>query len=458
MSTILAGVILYVVLQFAIGVWVSRNVATVSDYVVAGRKLGPMLVTFSVFATFFGAEAVVGTGGAVYENGLAGAEADPFGYGLAILIVAAIFARALWRRGLLTFADFFRERYASHVETLVVLALLPGSLFWAAAQIRAFGQVVSHATDFPVEAAIIGGALVVAGYSVLGGLLADAWTDFVQGLAIILGLVVLAIVVTTIVGGLPVAVASIPAERLAWSPGADGWLAFAETLAIPICGTIVAVEVISRILGARSAGVARGGGLAGGSLYILIGLLPVYLALVGANLVTELDDPEQVIPSLAERYLPAVLYVVFVGALISAILSTVDTVLLASSAQLSRNLLFRIVPPRDPGRELLMTRLTLLGLTALATGLALTATTVKDLVETASAAGSSGIVVVTVFGLFTRFGGPRAATATILVGSLTWLLLGQLTAIETPFLVAVGLSLLTYIVVAYSEGRVRKSA
>jgi Na+/proline symporter len=458
MSTILAGVILYVVLQFAIGVWVSRKIATVTDYVVAGRTLGAMLVTFSVFATFFGAEAIIGTGGAVYEKGLSGAEADPFGYGLAILIVAAFFARALWRRGLLTFADFFRERYAPHVETLVVLALLPGSLFWAAAQIRAFGQVVSHATDFPVEAAIIGGALVVAGYSVLGGLLADAWTDFVQGIAIIVGLVVLAAVITVSVGGPSAAVASVPAERLAWSPGADGWLAFAETLAIPICGTIVAVEMVSRLLGARSAHVARGGGLAGGSLYILVGLLPVYIALIGAGLATGLDDPEQIIPGLAERYLPPILYVVFIGALISAILSTVDTVLLASSAQLSHNLLFRIARPADPVRELLLTRLTLLALTGVATGLALTATTVKDLVETASAAGSSGIVVVTVFGLFTRFGGARAATTTVLVGSLSWLLLGQVLAIETPFLAAVCLSLLTYVVVAYSEGRERNSA
>jgi SSS family solute:Na+ symporter len=458
MSLNLAGVILYVVVLFAIGIWVSRKISNVTDYVVAGRTLGPGLVMFSVFATFFGAEAIVGTGGAVYENGIAGAEADPFGYGLAILIVAAVFARALWRRGLLTFADFFRERFGPGIEKLVVLVLLQGSLFWAAAQIRAFGQVVGHATGLPVEAAILAGAVVVAGYSLLGGMLADAWTDFVQGIAIIAGLAVLAAAVTLAAGGLPVAVASVPAERLTWTPGANGWLSFAETLAIPICGTIVAVEMVSRILGARSAQVARGGGLAGGTLYIVVGLLPVYIALIGSTQMAGLEDPERIIPGLAEQYLPPILYVVFVGALISAILSTVDTVLLASAAQLSHNLLFRIVRPSSPTRELWMTRLTMLALAVVACGLALSAESVKDLVETASAAGSSGIVVVTVFGLFTRFGGPRAATATILVGSLSWLLLGQFAAIETPFLAAVCLSLLTYLVVAYSEGREWNSA
>ncbi|MFZ4809066.1 MAG: sodium:solute symporter family transporter [Hyphomicrobiaceae bacterium] len=456
MTTVLIGVLLYVAVQFAVGVWVSRSVKSVSDFIVGGRSLGIVLVTFSVYATFFGAEAIVGTGGAVYQHGLNGAATDPFGYGIAILIVALVFAWALWAKGHLTFADVFRDRYSPTVERLVVLALLPGSIFWAAAQIRAFGQVVTTISDVPLLGAMAICALVVVGYSAFGGLLADAWTDLVQGIAIVFGLMVLAIVLTLDQGGLFGALANVEADRLRWSPAADGWLPLLETLAVPICGTIVAVEIVSRVLAARSAAVAVRGTALGGLVYIAVGLIPVYIALVGASVLPGIEDPEQIIPKLAATRLPTLLYIAFVGAMISAMLSTVDTILLASSAQLSHNLLFRIFPVTNPGRELLLTRLTLVGLTLVAFLLAATATTIKELVETASAAGSSGVVVIAVFGLFTRFGGPRAAVAAMAVGIGGWVLLGRFSDWETPYITAVAASTLIYVVVAFGEATTTK--
>src|SRR5262245_14966276 len=154
MNVVFFGVMAYVLVQFAVGIWVSRRIKTNTDFVIAGRSLGLGLVAFTVFGSFFGAEAIVGTAGSVYERGLAGGQVDPFGYAIAILIFAAVFAIPLWRRGLVTFADFFRERYSPLVEKVVVLVLLPGSIFWAAAQVRAFGQVVSSTAGMNVTLAI----------------------------------------------------------------------------------------------------------------------------------------------------------------------------------------------------------------------------------------------------------------------------------------------------------------
>jgi Na+/proline symporter len=100
MNIVLFGILAYVLVQFAVGIWVSRRMASEADYILAGRRLGVGLVTFSVFATYFGAEAIVASGGAVYEKGLAGALVDPIGYAAAIIIVGLLFARALWSRGL----------------------------------------------------------------------------------------------------------------------------------------------------------------------------------------------------------------------------------------------------------------------------------------------------------------------------------------------------------------------
>jgi Na+/proline symporter len=67
---IMLAMLAYVLVQFAIGVWVSRRMSSEADYILAGRSLGPLLVVFSVFATWFGAEAIVTTSGEVYEHGL----------------------------------------------------------------------------------------------------------------------------------------------------------------------------------------------------------------------------------------------------------------------------------------------------------------------------------------------------------------------------------------------------
>src|SRR5215470_12943626 len=190
MNIVLFGILAYVLAQFAVGVLVSRHMASEADYILAGRRLGVGLVTFSVFATYFGAEAIVASGGAVYEQGLAGALVDPIGYAGAIVIVGLFFARALWSRGLTTFADLFRKRYSPGVERLVVVALLPGSLFWAAAQIRAFGQVMDANSGMGLHNAIVLAALLVGGYSVIGGLFADSVTDVIQGIVVLVGLVI----------------------------------------------------------------------------------------------------------------------------------------------------------------------------------------------------------------------------------------------------------------------------
>jgi solute:Na+ symporter, SSS family len=82
---------------------------------------------------------------------------------------------------LTTLADLFRQRYSTGVERFAVLLMVPTSLLWAAAQIRAFGQVLSASSGLTVTATISIAALVVIIYTMSGGLLADAITDLIQG-------------------------------------------------------------------------------------------------------------------------------------------------------------------------------------------------------------------------------------------------------------------------------------
>ncbi len=450
MNFIVIAMLCYVVMQFIIGAWVSRRMTSEADYILAGRRLGPGLITFSVFASFFGAEAVVASAGAVYEKGLAGAWVDPFGYAFSLFVVGGLLAGPLWRRGLTTFADLFRERYTPGVEKLVVLMLLPGSIFWAAAQIRAFGQVLSANSGLGLATAITIAALLVAGYSVVGGLLADAVTDVIQGLAVIIGLLILAWMVLQATGGFAAGLARVTAERLHVIE-AHGGLKALEELAIPICGTIVSVELISRFLGARTAKIAAGGTAAGAGIYLAIGIVPVLLGLIGPSLLPGIQDSEQIVPRLAQAYLPKALEVAFVGAIISAILSTVHSALHAPAAQVSHNIVIRVVPGLGARGKLWSVRLTVMGLSLVAYFLALTSERIHDLVETASAIGSAGVFVTTIFALYTRFGGPNSAYAALCCGMGVWGLASFGFDADTPYLLALGTAVASYVAVALFE-------
>lgn len=457
---LLAGLICYVMLQFAIGVWVSRRTATDTDYILAGRSLGTTLVAFSVFATWFGAEAIVATTGEVYKNGLSGALVDPFAYASALVLAGLVFAAVLWRNGLTTFADLFERRYSPAIGKLVVFVLLPGSIFWAAAQIRAFGQVLSSSSGLSLWLAIMIAAVLVGAYTTIGGLLADSVTDFLQGLVVIFGLLILVTVVAGHVGGISGAIAQSDPDRLqVLAAIANSPLEKLEHIVIAICGSMVAVELISRYLGARSAEVARTGTIAGGLLYCAIGLAPVFLGMSAAVLAAhdpalkaQIGDAEQVVATLARYYMPTFGYVIFAGAIISAILSNVHSSLHAPASQVSHNVLAKMRPYASARARLNMVRATVLVLSVVAFALALTSDRIKELVEIASAFGSAGVIVTALFALFTRIGGPASAAAAIVTGVTIWALGRFGLGWKAPYITAIGCSAVAYMMVAWRRG------
>jgi SSS family transporter len=447
MNGILLGVLAYIVLQFAVAIWVSRHIETETDYILGGRQIGFTLAAFSVFATWFGAETVLGSAGRVYSDGLSGAQGEPFAYALGIVIMGLVLAVPLWRRGLTTFGDLFRDRFSPGVERLTVILLVPGSVLWAAAQIRGFGQIMGTTTGMSVAASITLAAGIVILYTAAGGLLADIYSDFVQGIAIVVGLVAMLVVVLIELGGPAQALAGIDVARLAPMGREQSPLDFLEQWAIPICGSLVAVELISRVLACKSAGVARTATCVGGIGYLLVALIPVFFGLAGPQLAPGLGEAEQVVPTLAQKYLPAILYVMFAGALISAILSTVDSALLAAASLVSHNIVLRIRPGLSERAKVAWARIGVAVLGAVAYVLALYSDGISDLVELASAFATAGIFVALVFGLFTGWGGAPSAYAAIAAGGLVWALGKFALDVPAPYVCGLVAALAAYVLV-----------
>ena len=443
----LLGITLYMVAQFGIGVWVSRRIRTETDYILAGRSLGYGLATFSIFATWFGAETIMGSAGLAYRDGVSLGSAEPFGYGLCLVLFGLVFAVPLWKRQFTTLADLYRERYSVATERLAALILIPSSILWAAAQIRAFGYVIttSSTMDATTATAIAAGFTIL--YAAFGGMMVDAITDMLQGIIIIVGLVVILAAILPHAGGAAALSDGAAGARVHLLPGGESALSLLESWAIPVAGSVIATELVGRALAARSPVVAKRSFLMGGAMYLVVGSIPLLIGLIGPAVMPGVADAEQLIPEMARSLLSPVFYAIFAGALLSAILSTVDSTLLTSSALMSHNILVPVFRITDEAKKVRASRAGVVIFGLVAYVLATNAEGVFALVEEASAFGSAGALVTATFALFTRWGGSRAAIATLVAGMLSYVA-ANVAGVPTPYLLSLGTSLATYVTMA----------
>ena len=408
--------------------WVGRGAKSDADYLVAGRRLGPFAVGMSLFATWFAAESLIATSAEVAGSGLAGARTEPFAYALGILAIALFFAYRLRSGGYITIADFLRARFGEGTEVLAAGVIALSATTWSAAQLYAFATIIDAASPIGFTTALAGATLLVLTYTMFGGLAGDVVTDIIQGALIIAAMAILAVLMFDAHGGIAAAIASVPPGAWSFTMPGESWTAWAELWLIPIAGTMVSQEALSRTLAARSPQVARQGALAGAGIYLVIGLVPVSFGLFGPQLGpvlgVELASDETFLPGLARALFPAWLHIIFTGALLSAILSSVDSALLAVSAVVTESGYRRFNPAASPRTMLHAARGATLVAGVIAAAVAASGESLRDLVLDAGAIAAV-LAVPIVMGLAGRGQGTRAALAAIIVqvvvlGVLDW--------------------------------------
>lgn len=456
---LLAAIAGYFLLQLAIALYAARRTRTETDYLVAGRQLAMPVAAFSLFATWFGAETLMGSSGAVAEEGLAGSRTDPFGYALCLVLMALLLAYRMRAAGFVTLGDFFKSRFSQTVERLAVLILVPTSVIWSAAQLTALSQVLAIAGGIDVGAAMIVATIVIIVYTLFGGLIGDVVTDVVQGVVIIIGLAILLGFVFAASGGLLEGLGRIEAAQLSFVAEGESLFTRIDAWAVPILGSMVAQESLSRVFATRSAGDARRAAFLASGIYLVIGIIPVLIALVGTHLGLELKHADEFLPSIAEALLPTALFVVLMGALVSAILSTVDSTILGIGALVSHNLVLPLRPSLSDREKLWLTR-AIVCFAGLATyAVALSGEGIYSLVELSSSLGTAGIFVSVVIGLWSRWGGPLSAGAALSAGIATNVATSFFITLEAPFVTSILVAAAAYAITASTiERRAVQSA
>ncbi|MDR4480506.1 MAG: sodium:solute symporter family protein [Nitrospira sp.] len=367
---LLSFVIVYLVCSVGIGLYAATRVHNTKDFAVAGRTLPLPVVTATVFATWFGAETVLGISATFVKDGLRAVVADPFGSSLCLILAGLWFARRLYRLNLLTIGDFYRLRYNRTVEVLCTLCIVASYLGWVSAQIKALGLVFNVVTDGAMSQPVgmVLGTVIVLTYTTFGGMFSVAILDFVQITIIMGGMLYIGTVVSGLAGGVGTVVThAAAAGKLDFFPPArvDAWVPFLGAWMTMMFGSIPQQDVFQRITSARDERTAVLGSVLGGTLYFFFAFVPMFLA-YSATLVDPAQaaqllarDSQLILPTLIVQHTPIAAQIIFFGALLSAIMSCSSATLLAPSVLFSENIV-KACAPRISDRGLLRVMRTVL--------------------------------------------------------------------------------------------------
>src|SRR5436190_16078529 len=122
--TLIVFVVLYLLGTLSLGVWAGTRIKNTSDFAIAGRSLPLIMVVTTTFATWFGAETVLGIPAKFVSGGLNSVIEDPFGAGTCLILVGVFFAGKLYRMTLLTINDYYRERFGRFVEVVCAVIIM----------------------------------------------------------------------------------------------------------------------------------------------------------------------------------------------------------------------------------------------------------------------------------------------------------------------------------------------
>jgi solute:Na+ symporter, SSS family len=434
-TTLIAFVVIYLFGTLAIGVWAGSRVKNTSDFAVAGRSLPLIMVITTTFATWFGAETVMGIPAKFVQGGLGAIVEDPFGAGLCLVFVGLFFAARLYRMNLLTIGDFYRQRFGRGVEVFCSLAIILSYLGWVAAQVTALGLVFNILTGgaMSAETGMVVGLLAVLVYVVIGGFLAVAWTDFIQMIVLVIGLGVIAVFSADLAGGTG-AVLDLAAQkdlgRFLPDPSFTEVAMFIGAALTMMIGSIPQQDVFQRVMSAKDAKTAQRGAIIGGLSYIAFAFVPMFIVLCAVlvmgdqALALAKDDYQRLLPTFVLGHMPLLMQILFFGALLSAIKSTSSATLLAPTTSFVENILKQIRPGMSDKQQLLAMRITLVvfAFCVLLYAIAMQGTPIYELVSSAYQVTLVGAFTPLAFGLYWKRATTQGAVASIFAGVATWAL------------------------------------
>ena len=421
----------YLILILFLGIKAFRRTHSLDDYILGGRKLGAAVTALSVGASDMSGWLLLGLPGAIYLSGL-----SEIWIGIGLVLGAYcnwLFVSKRLRiysqhaNNSLTLPDYFENRFNDTTRALRLVSafvILLFFTFYTASGLVGGAILFENSFGLQYSTALISGGFIIVGYTFIGGFLAVVWTDAVQAVLMFLALLVAPTVVILSSGGMDVVWQQVQAVNpqstklfsnmtligflslIAWGLGYAGQP--------HILARFMAVESPQKLAAARRIAMVW-------MILVLFGSIATGLAGIAYFADNPLENPETVFITLSQQLFNPWVAGIITAAILSAIMSTVDSQLLVSSSVISEDFYRVFVRPQASEKELLMvSRGAVIAIALLAMVIASDRESrVLDLVSYAWAGFGAAFGPVIVFSLFWRSMTAASAIAGMIVGAVT---------------------------------------
>lgn len=357
---------LYVAVLFLIGIVASRRVKSMSDFYVGGKRLGYWAVAFSARATGESGWLLIGLTGMGALSGLSAywvVVGEVLGVAISWWFMAKKFKRKSDAYGSITVPDYLESHFGTKKKTLRILSATILSVFviiYVSSQIDVTGKAFESMLGMNYYYGAILGFLIVLSYIFIGGFVAAVWSDLFQGLLMFFGLVLLPVVIwfsmdgpTNILDGL----AQIDPRLIQpWGTSDDSLMNLATMLGFAMIGLgfLGSPQVYVRFMSIKSESEIDKGKWVAILFTLLTDAAAVTIGILGRIVFTNQgQDPnailgvgaENVLAMLTETFLPTLLAAIYVAIVLSAIMSTIDSLLVLASSAITRDFYQKIYRP-----------------------------------------------------------------------------------------------------------------
>ena len=350
--------LLFVGFLTIVGRLASRRVESEAEYLVADRQVPLWLSVLALLATWFGSSSVIESSSKMYRGGIGEVLLDPIACGATLIFTGCFFAERFWKTQAATVADLFRQQFGPTAERLSCAIQVPSFFLWIGAQFLAMGQLMESALGLPLGVSILLSAAVAWAIVVGGGMWAVTWANSIMILVSLTSLLVLfgatayGIGEGDAVAGWSRVIDAAPKDHFRIDTASlEKCLAILSVLLIGLLGNVPGQDLQQRVASAKSAATARWMCVVGGVLYLLIGLIPLYLGLAARWTFGDgLSESQLPLNAIATEYLSEPFQILLIVGMFSLCLAVAASATLSQASIVSRN----VIKPlrglvRDPG-------------------------------------------------------------------------------------------------------------
>ena len=365
--TILFFLVLYYIVVLGIGYWALQRGGgkDLEGYLLGGRQVGPVATALTMQSTSMSGYMFLGAGGLGYSQGYWALwyAAGDIGSGLMNLSVIGRRMRKFSQMlGALTSIEYLEKRYPSPAVRLVAGTLTVFLLsFYVLAQLIAGGKGMALVTGMPYPLALAIAVGIILVYTFMGGFLAVAYTDFFQSLVMLTGVMWILMAALSELGGFTAANNAIgqfdPTLLSVWGKGLgfEGqWGVVAGAVLIFSIGVMGWPHVVTRHMAMSRPVTARKAGMWATAWSVFFVPTPYIVGILAIIILPDLNDPEMAIFEVANNLLPAAVTGLVMAAIMAAIMSTADSLLLQTGSIASRDLYERFINPNASDKQMVM--------------------------------------------------------------------------------------------------------